>query len=56
MTPFSRVTEAELAEMEADARIYPYVSVLEHVQRLREAYAEIDRLIGVAEETGEPAV
>jgi hypothetical protein len=53
MTTFSRITEAELAEMEANARIYPHISVLEHVQRLREAYAEIDRLVCATGESAE---
>ena len=39
-----RLTTHELAEIEAKADIYPHIGVTEHISRLREAYAEIDRL------------
>lgn len=39
-----RLTEPELAELERDADIYPYVHVMQHVSLLRWAYAEADRL------------
>ena len=39
---------------EAKAEIYPYIHVLEHVRCLREAYAEIDRLMKASEEPGAP--
>jgi hypothetical protein len=45
-----RLTNQELAELVAKADIYPHIGVREHVARLREAYAEIDRLKGVATE------
>lgn len=43
----NRIPESELAEMEAKKDIYPHVSVIDYLNQLRDAYAEIDRLQAV---------
>jgi len=41
----NRIPESELAEMEAKKDVYPRVSVVDYVNRLRDAYAVQDELL-----------